>query len=305
MNTASTPPPSPNSFNQPSEPASAIPPWASSTPATDNPSPAPANPFGQPTMPQNPIPAVEPPASPSPFPQAQTATPDPGESRMSDITETPNPSAPTGLPETPPQAQETTVMQSSPVSPQVDPLAPPSQSAPANSLPNLGPVDTAPTDLSHLVGSGEQTPSDVYTPSMGIPENQPGGTPPSPPHSQEGTASAGNTKHFSMGKLFIIVGGIILLIVTGASAYFFFNSQQTPEETASVPAVQEQAPLTNPPQLLTAPSASASATPAFPNASGGASSFGALNGASASASPTSAIDRLRSGSSASPSATTN
>lgn len=166
--------------------------------------------------------------------------------------------------------------------------------------PFTGPIDSAPTDLSHLIGNTEQPPPpEIYTP---VTTQEGTGTPPppqTPPSNQEQPQTAEmlapSGSHIGLGKILIIVGVITLLLVSGLSAYFFFGpGKATPSQT-SVPAETGQAPLTNPPKQIIEQRAPAP-TIAPVATSSASSSFGALGNESSGSAKTgsTAVDISRS-----------
>lgn len=157
--------------------------------------------------------------------------------------------------------------------------------------------DSAPTDLSHLIGDSPQNPpNEIYNPPVAAPENLvvPNTQPP-PANGAESLNS--NGKHANLGKIYLIVGILVLIIVTGLSAYFILGIGKSAPSTSSQPA-KEQSPLTNPPKQVPAPTPSPS-TESVATSSG---SFGNLSSASPSATPkgTSAVDLLKNRKSPSP-----
>lgn len=161
--------------------------------------------------------------------------------------------------------------------------------------------DTAPTDLSHLIGDSPQAPTnDIYNPPVASPENLvvPSAQP-APTNGAESLNSGG--KHINLSKILIIVGVLVLLIVAGLSAYFILGIGKNTPAPSSQPA-QEQPALTNPPKQVSNPSPVPSPSESVATSSG---SFGALSSASPSATPkgNSALDLLKSRQSPSPKAT--
>lgn len=144
--------------------------------------------------------------------------------------------------------------------------APPDQAATAptaSPLPDMGPVENAPTDLSHLIAGDETTASQtngVYTPPIAADQNlnmAPASATPSQP--AEGEAPPPG-KHLNLTKVLLVAGIPIILIVAALSAYLILGVGQaapTPTDQTSLPVEQTQqtqAPLTNPPQQIVAPS---------------------------------------------------
>ncbi|MBI2021271.1 hypothetical protein HYS93_00095 [Candidatus Daviesbacteria bacterium] len=165
---------------------------------------------------------------------------------------------------------------------------------PNNSQPTINPAapspavpaEPAPTDLSHLSGENTQPPPpEVYTPPVAQPENLV--VPQTSPIPESINASPSGSK---LSKVFIIVGFILILGVSAASAYFFLGIGKKTQPSS--PANQQ--PLTTPPRdLLPSPSPEESEQTAT-----GSSDFSNLTNspthpASASASPSSALERLR------------
>lgn len=143
--------------------------------------------------------------------------------------------------------------------------------------PFQGPIDSAPTDLSHLIGNNDSSPPpppEIYTPGVST-QTGTSGAPPVPPANNQIQPSADSAmetggKHISLGKILIIVGVIALLLVSGLSAYFFFGpgkNTSSNNQTSAPAVVQTQAPLTNPPKQIVeptfAPTSSASASTTF------------------------------------------
>ena len=190
------------------------------------------------------------------------------------------------------------VQTDSPTSPTVSPEQPQPAVTP---LPAMGPVENAPTDLSHLIAGDETAPQQtngVYTPPVAADQSIPVSPTPSPDASSE-TPPPG--KHLNLTKVLLVAGIPIVLIVAALSAYLILGVGQaspSPEDQTSLPVEQtqqNQAPLTNPPQQIVAPSpvtipepaASDSALPSVPSPSPEASLSPAMRAAQqkASASP--------------------
>lgn len=133
---------------------------------------------------------------------------------------------------------------------------------PGNPLPETGPVENAPTDLSHLIAGDEehQQPGDIYNPPV-VSDHNPAVTQPQTP-TEPGGGEPPHGKHLNLTKILLVVGIPIILIVAALSAYLILGIGKTapePENTpASLPVETQQAPLTNPPQKITAPSPSPS-----------------------------------------------
>lgn len=133
---------------------------------------------------------------------------------------------------------------------------------PGAPLPETGPVENAPTDLSHLIAGDEehQQPGDIYNPPV-VPDHNPALT-----QTQTSTEPGGveppHGKHLNLTKVLLVVGIPIILIVAALSAYLILGIGKTaPEQEStptSLPVETQQAPLTNPPQKITAPSSSPS-----------------------------------------------
>ncbi len=257
--TAPTPDPSPPV--EPTSVVSDIPTAPTITPV----SPAPQMPSPAPTWPLPPItPAPAPVMTPDPTPPVmpQPVMPEPivTPPAMPDNSFTPMP--------TPPTENQTTPMG-----------GPPPWAA--------GVADSAPTDLSQLIG----TPSVAPTPPPAVEQSAPEA--PAPMTTVSATPEVmTNDSGKGFPKWMIFAGLGIVLLVAGASAYFILGigKNSTPEPTTSLPA--EQQPLTNPPRAAN-PSPSA-----VPEASSSAT-FGQLQGSTLSAQPaatasaTSSIELLK------------
>lgn len=172
-----------------------------------------------------------------------------------------------------------------------------------------GPLDSAPTDLSHLIGNSDQAvPPDMY--GNPPPQTQTGPTPPPPPpdtppvnpgQPPANEATVATSNHFNISKLLIIVGVLVLLLVSGLSAYFFFGPGKSSSSTnSSIPIEPSQAPLTNPPKQSSEPTPLITAQPTA--SSSASSSFGAVQ---KDTSGSTALDLLKSRQSASPSPKTS
>lgn len=130
---------------------------------------------------------------------------------------------------------------------------------PLNPLPHL-PKENAPTDLSHLLSGEEGTnQSGVYTPPIAKDQNL-AVNPVQPQTSTEGEAPPPG-KHLNLTKVLLVAGIPIILIVAALSAYLILGvGQPASESSTSLPVeqtTQTQAPLTNPPQQIVAPSPAA------------------------------------------------
>lgn len=120
------------------------------------------------------------------------------------------------------------------------------------------PTENAPTDLSHLLAGEEQgVQNGVYTPPIAKDQN-PAVTSIQPQPTTEGDTPPPG-KHLNLTKVLLVAGIPIILIVAALSAYLIMGvgKQAAPEDTTSLPVeqtTQTQAPLTNPPQQIVAPS---------------------------------------------------
>jgi hypothetical protein len=132
----------------------------------------------------------------------------------------------------------------------------------ASPLPDMGPVENAPTDLSHLIAGDETAPSQtngVYTPPVAADQNLNMAPASATPQSAEGDAPPPG-KHLNLTKVLLVAGIPIILIVAALSAYLILGVGQanpTPTDETSLPVEetqQTQAPLTNPPAQIVAPS---------------------------------------------------
>lgn len=191
---------------------------------------------------------------------------------------------------------------------------PPGQPNPeANQPQGNSPIENAPTDLSHLIADDEsqttQPMGNVYTPPIAQDQSPGVGVPQTP--QTEGGSAGPTEKHLNLTKVLLVAGIPIILIVAALSAYLILGiGRAAPEEDTSLPVEQtqkEQAPLTNPPQQIVAPSPATipqpSVTPVatedpFPNSSP------PPIGPVATGSPTSAMEKLKARQ-ASPSPTTS
>lgn len=219
-----------------------------------------------------------------------------------------SPSAPPDLSSAAPEAPATTP------DPSGIPASPEQIPAPASPLPDMGPVENAPTDLSHLIAGDETTPqttNGVYTPPVAADQNLPV-DPAQAPLADGQTPPPG--KHLNLTKVLLVAGIPVILIVAALSAYLILGVGQaspSPEDSTSLPVEQTQAPLTNPPQQIVAPSpvtipepsdASLPTTDLVPSASPEASLSPAMRAAQqkASASPNSSASPAASSSTSLP-----
>lgn len=130
---------------------------------------------------------------------------------------------------------------------------------PGNPLPETGPTENAPTDLSHLIAGDEQSSGGqqipgVYTPPVATDQN-PATSPVQVPTSEGSEPPPG--KHLNLTKVLLVAGIPVILIVAALSAYLILGvGQAKPPTQTSLPVDQTktQAPLTNPPQQIVAPS---------------------------------------------------
>jgi hypothetical protein len=143
-----------------------------------------------------------------------------------------------------------------PLQPQ-PPTQPPG--AESNNSQGNSPVENAPTDLSHLIAgdeNGAQPPmGDIYTPPVAQ-DRTPGAAVPQTP-STEGGSTAPPEKHLNLTKVLLVAGIPIILVVAALSAYLILGVGKSAPEDTSLPVEQtqqDQAPLTNPPQQIVAPS---------------------------------------------------
>lgn len=145
-------------------------------------------------------------------------------------------------------------------------------------------TETAPTDLSHLIGdtnhNGTDQQNDVYTPPMSQPENLV--MPSSATAAPESISTANH--QFNLSRLLIIAGVVLVLIVSGLSAYFILGVGRSAPQPASVPA-QAESSLTNPPKPIATPTIQ----PAPATSSAG---FGSLQ-ATPTSKANSAVDLIR------------
>lgn len=238
------------------------------------PTPAPSeNPFGTPTTP---TPDTAQPQAPGVSANPWDQQPAPSETSApanttSEFTSVPTDPAATnpnltptlnlGQPGNPPTVEAAKIIDQ-PLSPNAAPITstPPQPQTPANPLPEINPNENAPTDLSHLIAGDESTTpaaSGVYTPPVAADQNLPI-TPAQTPEAGDQTPPPG--KHLNLTKVLLVAGIPIILIVAALSAYLILGvGKSTPQSTdqTSLPVEQtqkEQAPLTNPPQQIVAPS---------------------------------------------------
>ncbi len=148
----------------------------------------------------------------------------------------------------------------------------------ANLPPYLEPTEPAPADLSQLTANAGIQPVEVYNPTVSAPETfvvpSEGSSNPQMPT----TMTSGS--HHRLPILAVMAAVVVILLVAGASAYFILGIGQS-----SLPTVQP--PLTNTPTALPQPTLAPQPTPqASTSVQTGSSSFGTLNGTSATPAPT-------------------
>ncbi|MDP3973485.1 MAG: hypothetical protein Q8P92_01505 [Candidatus Daviesbacteria bacterium] len=150
--------------------------------------------------------------------------------------------------------------------------------------PNILSSESAPTDLSHLIGNNPLPLETSANPqaNVTVPENlivPPGSSTPDVPNIP-------SEEHKGIPMWIIGVGIGLLLVVAGASAYFILGIGQTPSEesTTSVPA-------TTAPRPTVAPTVAPTSTPR-PEATG-SGSFGELSTSGGTPQATSAADLIR------------
>ena len=173
------------------------------------------------------------------------------------------------------------------------------------------PVENAPTDLSHLIAgdeAGSQPMGNVYTPPVAA--DQPPGTAMPQTPSAEGGSAAPPEKHLNLTKVLLVAGIPIILIVAALSAYLILGvGKAAPEDETSLPVEQtnqdQQAPLTNPPQQIVAPSPATIPESATSNPTPTDTNIGSSPSPAASSSPTSAMEKLKARQSASPAASSS
>lgn len=175
-------------------------------------------------------------------------------------------------------------------------------------LPETAPAENAPTDLSHLIAGDETNPQpgDVYNPPVVSDQNPAAGLSQPQSSPEEGTPPPG--KHLNLTKVLLVAGIPIILIVAALSAYMILGiGKPAPEsDTATSLPLEKtnQAPLTNPPQQIVAPSPSQIALPQSSDSGLGTVSESTSSGSSlpgASSSPMSAIEQAKARQAASPS----
>lgn len=171
-----------------------------------------------------------------------------------------------------------------------------------NPLPEMGSIENAPTDLSHLIAGDEtnQQPGDIYNPPVASDHNL--GLNSTQPQAPSEDGAFPTEKHLNLTKVLLVAGIPIILIVAALSAYLILGvGKSSPKSTTnqtSLPVEQsqpQQAPLTNPPQQIVAPAPSS-----IPQQTPAASPASATLPV-ASSSPTSALEQLKARQSASPS----
>lgn len=175
-------------------------------------------------------------------------------------------------------------------------------------LPEMNPVENAPTDLSHLIAGDEahQQPGDIYNPPVAS-DQTPAVDASSPqPAPEDGVSPPG--KHLNLTKVLLVAGIPIILIVAALSAYMILGigkpQSQSGTQTSLPIEKSNQTPLTNPPQQIVAPLPSVvpepqASSPGLTTAPESTSSGSTLPGASSS--PKSAIEQLKARQSSSPS----
>lgn len=197
-----------------------------------------ANPFAQPQAPE---------ATPmGPVPEAPSVSTPPSTNDQNQDMPTSSSTGPLDL----------STLQANPVNPMPmgsteQPGNPP---ASANPLPEVGPTENAPTDLSHLIAGDEQNPSPgVYNPPIATDQNPYLNSTPAQTQPGEGVPPPG--KHLNLTKILLVAGIPIILIVAALSAYLILGIGKPASKTnqTSLP-IEQQAPLTNPPQQIVAPS---------------------------------------------------
>lgn len=135
---------------------------------------------------------------------------------------------------------------------------------------NSPPVDGNPTDLSGLASTATSSPptqDQVYTPSVTGADNTVSVAPAGIP----ATTVTDHPKSNSV-KYIIISALVLIVLIIGGAAYamFFSNGKSNPEQSLSLPA--QQAPLTNPPKQVVAPSPASTTASASPQATSSATS---------------------------------
>lgn len=225
------------------------------------------NPLQPPSIPlsEDPMSSAFPPTSdagaPNPLEPQPPAMPETPSSTP--ITDQPAATDPTVLPSeggatSPSQGQQGTLDLSALQS--GSPTAENQESQPGKPLPDIGPQENAPTDLSHLI-AGDETqhqPGDVYTPPVTQDQNL-GVNQVQTPTATDGTTPPPG-KHLNLTKVLLVAGIPIILIVAALSAYLILGigkpaTFDTANQTSlPIEQTKQQAPLTNPPQQIIAPS---------------------------------------------------
>lgn len=288
------------------------------------PNPNEANPFGPPSIPEGTTPTAPiAPVQPNAPSLNPTPTPDflnPSlQNPVADIaggtglpSETPNPAPPQSEnPQIPGSGQPGTLDLSSLQNNQPATPAEGVPSQPATSLPEMGPVENAPTDLSHLIAGDETTqqPGDIYNPPIAADHNPALNTTQPQLPSEDGAPPT--EKHLNLTKVLLIAGIPIILIVAALSAYLILGigkSSPSTDNQTSLP-IERTAPaqgsLTNPPQPISIPSSPAVVSQPSPTSSSASVSTatGSATLPGSSSSPTSALEKLRARQSTSPSPT--
>jgi len=145
--------------------------------------------------------------------------------------------------------------------------------------------ESAPTDLSHLLGNNSSDnpaqPQPAAPETLVMPSSNPNAAPEVPNIPTE--------NHKSIPKWLIGVGIGLLIIVAGASAYFILGIGQSSKGTESVPAQITKQTVKTPP-----PIPQPASQPSIPAAATGSANFGELDGTQQTAA-TSAGDLLRRG----------
>lgn len=265
------------------------------------PNPNETNPFSAPpapgSIPETPIQPSQPQTIPQPQnPAAETTSLNPPQSAQNQQIPSSNQ----------PGALDLSSLQANPAP---APEGTPTQSVTSTSLPEMGSVENAPTDLSHLIAGEEtsQQPGDIYNPPVASDHNP--GFNSTQPQVPSADGAPPQEKHLNLTKVLLVAGIPIILIVAALSAYIFLGvGKSSPKSTTnqtSLPAIQtksEQAPLTNPPQQIVAPSPAVIPNPqviASPNGPDSTSSSTILPGVTSS--PTSALEQLKAKQSVAPS----
>lgn len=151
------------------------------------------------------------------------------------------------------------------------------------SNPPLIQTDSAPTDLSHLIGNNNGIPVAEES------NNQPAAeTLVVPPNAAPEVPNLPTETHKGIPKWLIGIGMGLLVIIAGVSAYFILGIGQSTQQTTSIPAEVAKPTIKTPPPITPstpAPAAQAAAT--------GSASFGELQEGSQPPQATSAAERLR------------